>query len=99
MAEPQHPQGDRAHPDQAPRGAGPSSPRLFERRSDTRRYQVTDTGLQHALFLTHVHDHLLRTGLAQLTDPGPLAPSPLRAAARSYQDAFDDLTRQAHLAA
>jgi hypothetical protein len=28
------------------------------------RYQITDTGLQHALLFTHAHDHLLRTGLA-----------------------------------
>ena len=72
---------------------------LIQRIPRTRRYQVTDTGLQHALFLTCAHDHLLRTGLAQLTDPSPPAPSPLRAAARSYQVAFDDLAYQAQLAA
>ncbi len=72
---------------------------LIQRIPKTRRYQVTDTGLQHALFLTRAHDHLLRTGLAQLTDPSPPAPSQLRAAARSYQAAFDDLARAANLAA
>jgi hypothetical protein len=72
---------------------------LIQRIPRTRRYHVTDTGLQHALFLTRAHDHLLRTGLAQLTDPSPPAPSPLRAAARAYQAAFDDLAGQAHLAA
>jgi hypothetical protein len=72
---------------------------LITRIPRTRRYHVTDTGLQQALFLTRAHDHLLRTGLAQLTDPAPPAPTPLKAAGRAYQAAFDDLARQAHLAA
>jgi hypothetical protein len=37
---------------------------LIQRIPRTRRYQVTDTGLQHALLFTHAHDHLLRAGLA-----------------------------------
>ena len=53
----------------------------------------------HALLFTHAHDHLLRTGLAEITDPDPPAPSRLRAADRAYQTAFDDLARYAHLAA
>jgi hypothetical protein len=73
--------------------------RLIDRVPRTRRYQLTDTGLQHALLFTHAHDHLLRTGLAEITDPDPPAPSPLRRAARAYQAAFHDLTDQAHLAA
>jgi hypothetical protein len=72
---------------------------LIARIPHTRRYQVTDTGLHDALLFTHTHDHLLRPGLAQLTDPSPPAPSRLRAAARAYQAAYDDLARQAHLAA
>ena len=72
---------------------------LIQRIPRTRRYQVTDTGLQHALLFTHAHDHLLRAGLAELTDPSPPAPSRLRTAARAYQAAYDDLARQAHLAA
>ena len=72
---------------------------LIQRIPRTRRYHVTDTGLQHALFLTRAHDHLLRTGLAELTDPRPPASSRLKTAARAYQAAFDDLTRQAHIAA
>ncbi len=72
---------------------------LIQRIPKTRRYQVTDTGLQHALLFTCAHDHLLRTGLAELTDPSPPAPSRLRTAGRAYQAAFDDLARQAHLAA
>ncbi len=44
---------------------------LITRIPHTHRYHVTDTGLHHALFLTRVHDRLLRTGLADLTDPTP----------------------------
>ena len=72
---------------------------LIHRIPHTRRYQITDIGLQHALFFTHAHDHLLRTGLAELTDPDPPAPSQLRAAARAYQAAFGELAHHAHLAA
>ena len=72
---------------------------LIERIPGHFRYQVTDTRLRRALFLTRLHDQLLRTGLAQLTDPRPPVPAPLRAADRAYQAAIDDLTRQAGLAA
>jgi hypothetical protein len=72
---------------------------LIHRIPHTRRYQITNTGLQHALFFTHAHDHLLRTGLAEITDPDPPAPSRLRAAARTYQAAFGELAHYAHLAA
>jgi hypothetical protein len=65
----------------------------------TRRYQVTDTGLQHALLFTHAHAHLLRAGLADITDPAPPMPAPLRAASRAYQAAFNDLAWHARLAA
>jgi hypothetical protein len=72
---------------------------LIERIPHTFRYQVTDTGMCCARYLTRLHDRLLRTGLAQLTDPRPPAPAPLRAADRAYQAAIDELTRQAGLAA
>jgi hypothetical protein len=72
---------------------------LIQRLPNTHRYRVTDTGLQHALFLTHAHDHLLRAGLAELTDPDPPIPSRLRSAARTYQQAFDDLAARSRLAA
>jgi hypothetical protein len=72
---------------------------LIARIPHTRRYQITETGLRHALLFTHAHDHLLRTGLAEITDPDPPAPSRLRAADRAYQTAFDELARHAHLAA
>ncbi|HEY5842406.1 MAG TPA: hypothetical protein VIU87_13240 [Mycobacterium sp.] len=41
----------------------------------------------------------MRTGLAEITDPDPPTPSRLRAADRAYQRAFDDVARDAHLAA
>ena len=72
---------------------------LIERVPHSRRYLITDTGLAHALLFTHAHDHLLRTGLAELADPDPPWPSQLRAATKAYQAAFDDLTGRAHLAA
>ena len=72
---------------------------LIHRIPHSRRYQITDTGLQHALLLTHAHNHLLRTGLAHITDPDPPAPSRLRTADHAYQTAFNDLARYAHLAA
>jgi hypothetical protein len=72
---------------------------LISRIPRTRRYQITNAGLGHALLFTHAHDHLLRTGLAEITDPDPPAPSRLRAADRAYQTAFDDLAHYAHLAA
>ena len=51
------------------------------------------------MLLTHIHTRLLAPGLAQLTDPDPPMPTALRAAARNYQHALDQLTRQAGLAA
>jgi DNA-binding HxlR family transcriptional regulator len=72
---------------------------LIARIPRTRRYRITDIGLHQALIFTHAHEHLLRTGLAEVTDPDPPAPSRLRRAARAYQTAFDDLTKRAQLAA
>jgi hypothetical protein len=72
---------------------------LIARIPRTRRYRVTDLGLTHALLFSHAHDHLLRTGLAQLTDPDPPASTRLRAADRAYHHAFDELAHYAHLAA
>ena len=72
---------------------------LIERVPRTRRYTVTDTGLQYALLFTHAHDHLLRAGLAQVSDPSPPRKTKLYNAARAYQAAVDELTQQARLAA
>ena len=62
----------------------------------THRYQVTATGLRHAMFLTRIHDRILRTGLAELSAHTPGA---LRQADRAYQAAIDDLTRRAGIPA
>jgi len=57
---------------------------------------VTNSGLHHDLFLTRIHDRLLRGGLAKLADP---ANRGLRAAGHAYQTAIDDLVRESGLAA
>ena len=72
---------------------------LIERIPRTHRYQVTTSGLRHALFLTRLHARFLRRGLAELTGQPPPVPAPLRAADRAYRDAINDLARQAGLAA
>jgi hypothetical protein len=71
---------------------------LIERIPHTFRYQVTSTGIAHALFLTRLHDRFLRTGLAALAGPAN-SDRPLAAATRAYTRAIDDLARQAGLAA
>jgi hypothetical protein len=70
---------------------------LIARTPHTHRYQVTDPGLRHALFLTRAHTRLLRTGLAEIH--GPPIPTKLRAAAHAYETAITELTRTAGLAA
>jgi hypothetical protein len=72
---------------------------LIERIPGTFRYQVTDAGMRSAQFLTRLHGRVLRTGLAQITDPDPPASTALRAADRAYQAAIDDIIRHAGLAA
>jgi len=71
---------------------------LIQRVPHTHRYETTETGHAQALFLIHAHDHLLRTGLATINQPGP-ARTPLAKASRTYRTALTDLARQAHLAA
>ncbi len=72
---------------------------LIQRIPHSFRYQVTPAGLRQALFLTRLTQRLLIPGLAELTDPSPPAPSRLRAAARAYDAALDELTRHAGIAA
>ncbi|WP_420497809.1 hypothetical protein [Parafrankia soli] len=72
---------------------------LIERTPGTHRYQLTPTGQRHALFLTRVHNRLLRTGMAELADTHPGDPPPLRRAADTYQKAVDQLIQHAGLAA
>jgi hypothetical protein len=72
---------------------------FIQRIPHTHRYQVTGTGLRDALFLTRACSRLLHGGLAELTGPALTQPSKLRAAARAYESAIDDLLTQAGLAA
>jgi len=72
---------------------------LITRVPHSHRYRLTDTGLHHAMLLSHLHTRLLLPGLAHLTDPDPPEPSILRTAARNYQRALDQLTHEARLAA
>jgi hypothetical protein len=72
---------------------------LITRVPGTHRYRITDTGLHHAMLLTHIHTRLLHPGLAQLTDPNPPTPSRLRTAAHNYQRTLDQLTQEAGFAA
>ena len=71
---------------------------LIERIPHTFRYQVTGTGLAHAMFLTRLHDRFLRTGLASLAGT-PAGNRDLAAASRAYTTAIDNLASQAGLAA
>ncbi|MCA1682112.1 MAG: hypothetical protein LC700_03080, partial [Actinobacteria bacterium] len=70
---------------------------LIARIPHTHRYQVTDPGLRHALFLTRAHTRLLRTGLAEIH--GPPTPTRLHTAARAYETAINEVARTAGLAA
>lgn len=70
---------------------------LIERIPRTHRYRVTDTGLRTAVFFTHAHNRLLRTGLAQINDPN--TPSPLRSAFANLETQMDQLATRSHLAA
>ena len=72
---------------------------LIQRIPHSFRYQVTPAGLRQALFLTRLTQRLMISGLAELTDPSPPSPSRLRATARAYEAALDDLTRHAGIAA
>jgi hypothetical protein len=72
---------------------------LIERTPATFRYRLTPAGIQQATFLTRLTTRLLTSGLAQLTPARPPAPSRLRAAARAYDAAIDDLIRDSGLAA
>ena len=71
---------------------------LIERIPHSHRYRVTDPGLHTAMLITRVQERLLPTGLAHLTDPVATT-SPLRAAARAYQTAIDNLIQTEGLAA
>ena len=71
---------------------------LIERIPDTHRYTVTVHGFHLAVFLTRVHNRLLRPGLADILaeqDPD----SPLRREFNRLDRAIDDLARKHKLIA
>jgi hypothetical protein len=70
---------------------------LIERIPRTHRYRLTPGGQDTALFLTRLHDRLLRTGLAELADPHQ--PDAIRKAPQAYDRAIDAYMTRAGLAA
>ncbi len=72
---------------------------LIERIPHSHRYRVTPTGHRHALFLSRVHNRLLRDGTAELTATVPNTRSKIHTASRAYDAAIDDLLARAGLAA
>src|SRR3954469_11763340 len=72
---------------------------LISRIPRSHRYRLTETGLHHAMLITHIQTRLLLPGPAHPPAPDPPPPSTLRTAARNYQRALDQLTQQAGLAA
>jgi hypothetical protein len=66
---------------------------IIERIPGSMRYLTTDLGHRVALLFTHAHDHLLRTGLAELDHTN----SDLHHAANSFKTAFTNLASRAHL--
>lgn len=70
---------------------------LVTRIPGTHRYRVTDPGLHYAMFLTRLHDRLIRTGMAELTNPA--LPTPLRSTSQAHLTAVDRLAANAGIAA
>ncbi len=61
-------------------------------------YRVTDLGMATAVFLTRVHNRLIRIGLAELTDPDPPMTTPLRTAMDRLNKEIDHLAKASCLA-
>jgi hypothetical protein len=71
---------------------------LIERLPGTHRYTVTDHGFHLAVFLTRVHNRLLRPGLSEaLTEHSP--DSPLRRELRRLDTVIEQLTKKHRLSA
>ena len=68
---------------------------LIRRKHGTHRYQVTDIGIRHALFLTRVSNQVFNTGLVELTQSG----TRLHAAINALDKAILHLTADASIAA
>lgn len=72
---------------------------LIERIPDTHRYRVTDHGMATTVFLTRVHNRLIRPGLSDLEDPDPNIPTRLRHALDKLNHEIDHATVRSGLAA
>ncbi len=72
---------------------------LIKRIPGTHRYHVTERGMATAVFLTRVHNRLIRTGLADLEDPDPNISPPLRRALERLNTEIDRTTAHSRLAA
>ncbi len=70
---------------------------LIERIPHTHRYRVTDLGLRTSIFYTRAYNRLIRTGLAEVSDPD--CPTALRRAFAKVEAEMDRLATRSHLAA
>ncbi|MGH3118143.1 MAG: hypothetical protein ACRDQ2_13725 [Gaiellales bacterium] len=70
---------------------------LIERIPHTHRYRVTDLGLRTSIFYTRAYNRLIRTGLAEISDPD--CPTALRRAFATVEAEIDRLAARSHLAA
>jgi hypothetical protein len=77
----------------------PGAHGLIVRNPHTHRYQVTDSGLRHALFLTACRPASFPGSPNLPASHPPPVPAPLRAADRAYRDAIHALAHRAGLAA
>lgn len=66
---------------------------LIRRKHGTHRYQVTDSGAHHALFLTRVQHQVFNTGLAELAQPG----TRLHTAIGAFDKALGKLANDANI--
>jgi hypothetical protein len=73
---------------------------LIERVPNTRRYHLTDLGLQTALFYTRVYSRILRPGLALVSPQAPAAsPASLQRSFRTVEHAVNTWCDEAKIAA
>jgi len=65
---------------------------LIARIPGSHRYQVTDHGLRIAVYLTRVHNRLVRPGLSQILDDAAV-PRPLRRQLNRLTSTIGDIAR------
>ena len=72
---------------------------LIRRIPGTHRYELTQSGLRTALFVTRVYCRLLRPGLSKLVPVVPAVPPPIGAPLRKLEQALDQWREGAKFAA